>query len=676
VAEIEDIPVRTSGGGPPPSVIGDRLLLGLACAGLLGGVLIAAGNLLSVIAPEGVAQASPSVAVSTAAPTRTPRPSPTPRPLQEVTLVPGEPPEPMFGPGDGAEVTQWIVARVDLPVRGQPRDDAREVGTLRAGEVGIGSWGDAAPEDGWFELSEPGPPGWIRVHEDGAPLADLQPVPLGARGGFVRSLVAGPDGFVARVHSWPRSPWESESAVVSSPDGERWRAAGSELADGWSTPVAWGPAGWLAATTLDSVSVWIFESGDRLRWIPVGSLRARGSAGVVEHMVGSERGYLMLVATGGFGGAGPVLWFSPDGITWQEGSQPFATDSPSSSEWRLLAVDDGFLVWAHYFDGVGAPAVAYSPNGRGWQHFTLDGGPVSGLHVIPDGDGLTAFAHRPSGELVAWRGSLASGELSFDETEPDEAFDDAIVTATAAHAGSAYAFGYDRLDGSERAWTSDGTAWRALELPRGGFGAVVQAAAAGPLGLVVAGAEVDERGFSPVFWHLRPNGAWVREPRPVARDPLAGEWPACGEPPRTSFGFAVLDPAVAVHCFGDRPLTFIAWSAPCRDCWAGAAGPNRPKAWLEDRRRVLYLMPYADAEPSGWWQEGIPAPGVGWDDTWIASWVRITGHYDDPASPLCGVPTAGWDPSWAGVPVEVTLCRRTFVVTEVTVVEGPVPTVP
>jgi hypothetical protein len=673
VRDIEEIPVETVSGDRPLNPVGERLLIGLAALALLGGVLIAGGNLLTGLG-VGVADASPSAtAAETPRPGRTERPTPSPRPLRELTLEPGEPPEPA---GYDYPNTSWLEALAPIEVWSYP-DDGEVVGRLAAGEIVIV---DPAPSEmaapGWYVIQREGEGGWIRAADDrGEPLAHLLPATQGTYPGGALALAAGPNGFVGRAWAPGRAPEEPKVVTLVSVDGEQWATATDNSQAGiGSWGVAWGPSGWLAATIVGegNLETWIWESSDGRSWTPLGELPIGGEA-TVQRLVASAEGYVMIMIPQS--GEGVSVWYSPDGISWQE-SGDLGLAVQAVGGWyggtgvRVLPVRGGYLAWVWADGPFGSPEIAWSRDARSWETIPIGTEELTMLDVVAVGDDLLAVAAAPDGRALAWRGRLtAEGPELVQAPHLALAFDGVVATALVSDGERAYAFGYRRADGEVGAWVSDGTGWGRLAPPEGGFGTIPRVAAAGPAGVVVAGARLDAGAQSPVFWHLRADGSWVREPSPAI--PQLPE-PECPAPPERALDFMALEPSIALACFGDRPMTLVAWSAVCEGCWEEGEPPpgsNAPAQWLQQGQGpYLLLLPTEGDGNHGWWRQGILHPDLEWTDAMAGSWLRVTGHFDDAAARRCGaVPPQGVEAWWYGREADVLYCRWQFVVTDVEV---------
>lgn len=668
--DIEEIPVETTAGHRPDSTVGDRMLIGLAAMALLGGALIAISNLLANLSDDAVAATSPTAAAtSSAEPSRTPRPTATPRPLRELTVQPGSPgeqPVPEFDP------PAWIRALADLQVFPDTSTDGQPLGEIRAGEVVLGDPGGAP---GWYFVQEPFAGGFIRVVGDGgAPVAEVLPVQQGYAPGEVSGLFAGPTGFVAYLHEPVSAYQPSRTATIGSRNGTQWQSARGAGQFGYGTfTAAWGPSGLLAASSPDwggGNKPWLWESADGASWVPIGSLET-GRDGFVEQLAGSADGYLLVMRTSS---GAPAVWFSPDGISWQEGRLPFTRAQPDlfgSPMVQVIPTPHGFAASkSGMFDA--APAeIALTRNGRSWVTIDVPGEPVTSLRLALAGGWLTGLGRAADGSPRAWHGVIGpAGGRMVRSADLERAFEGAVVSALTSDGERAYAFGYERRTGKELGWIGDGESWRSMAVPD--FGGVIRHAAAGPLGLVVAGAHGHEFVPAPLLWHRGADGTWKPDRAPVVPPLAPPSSEECPPPPEATLDFIAMEPAVAVACHGDRPLTVTVFSVRCPDCFGGGPPGISGPAWLMAPQHGLMLMPFEAGEDSGWWRIAVLHPDTPWRDEYAGSWLRLTGHFDDPAAADCDSgPPEGADEWWIGSEFEIAACRQAFVVTEVTVVGAP-----
>ena len=683
--DFEDLPVETQAGERPAGAVGDRLLIGLAALALLGGLLIAAANFLSgflpgsAVEPSATPDPSPTVVAS-----RVPPATPTERTLQEVTVIPGAPPE-VEDPGlSQIGKTYWIEALEALPIRPSIDAEEEEVGQIAAGDVAVAEqqpW-MAPTESGWLYVYGADLAGWVNTLDAaGRPLANVYEADRPMFSSMVQAVAAGSTGFVAHG-SAPSRGWAPGAPItLFSADGVTWSRTevGSQPWGAWAA--AWGPSGWLAAhtaTNQDGVeSTWLWESASGFSWSPIGELDLPGH-GFLMQLVGSDsRGYLLVEASGV--AAGASLWFSPDGLIWQESAGPPDLGERGAfyeaEALRVTASEAGFLAWRTGEQVASGTVGAFTDDGRSWTPIELaPGSGASWLVLGPAGDSVVGLGRDNEGVTRAYRGTLdaAADALLLERVRHlDLVFDGAIVRNLVSDGTTAYAFGNAR-EGSDLAWSGDATGWRRLQTPDGGFGQPVQLAAAGSDGLLVVGADPSVPPMDPVLWHLSRGGRWAREATEAFPPTPAPTPEECGAPPDSALEFAGLHPSLAVPCFADRELTFTAWSMDCTDCFGRGSGSGSP-GWLMDPAHSFALLPIEmRADSGGWWREAIPAADVPWRDEYVGAWLRITGHYDDPASSRCR-----WTPAEAdeiyyfGVQADVNACRLRFVVTEVAVVDGP-----
>jgi len=654
-----------SPGMQPQSGLGDRILVGLALLVLIGAVVIVVGKVL----PDPDQAAQGSAAPSSRA-DRTPRPSPTLRPPRVATL---EDPDIEISPAPpDSSFYGWIRALNDLVIRSEPDPDASEIGVLKKDEIASASSQDQ-PEGGssWLLLDERG--GWIATVVGGVEQVRRYAYPRYRYSGSINSIVAGPDGFVANVMP-PGGPDLFEPARTAiSTDGATWRSAGETLVDSWNGGwIAWGPAGWLAATYVTDESngrIFIWSSGDGFQWTRLGML-AGIDGEYVAQLLGNEDGYLLQTYDGRGGFSGGSLWSSTDGQTWVESTDPVLSHG-DNGERRIAALDHGFYLWDADVNPVSSSLfAAYSADGRVWSEF--DNGPDGvGLQLTDFVDGIVAIdLNRSSLAPRVWSGVVADGQLSWiRESAADTAFQGAVVRQLVSDGTRVYAFGWDVASEAPLVWTGNGRQWLRSTLPDS-FGGIPIMAAAGPSGVVVVGSRQSLRGANPIFWHRTATGQWLPESEPilaVVPDPTT----ECQDLPDEFLEYAVVDQAAAISCHGATPFTFRAFSVSCRDCFGEMEGNPEPAWLLNPNRDQLFLG--AGEATNDWRSTAILGPSLApLDSAWTGTWLEITGHFDDPAAATCRVePQADSIQWWTGLQSLIDQCRMQFVVTEVKVVSGP-----
>lgn len=653
--------LEMSQGTQPPSGTGERILVGLAAIALVGGLLIAVANAVANDDEVAAASQSPSVA-----PVRTPRPTPTPAPARvaivqepEVEIAPVEQPY---------EFNGWIRAMSDLVIRSSPALEAMEIGVLKMDEIlQVSQQNRPDDEAGWLFLAER--QGWVQTVADGEQLAQFYEYPRFRSSGWVNSLTAGPEGFVATLTP-TADPYSYEPpAPAISGDGVRWRLANSSPFGSWFGSVAWGPAGWLAAGYVSDASrgrIVLWSSPDGLRWSRLGML-----AGVeneyLGQLLGSDRGYLLeTYPERGPGGNGPGLWSSTDGLTWNE-SVDLILRRSTFIERRIVAIARGFYM----FDAnlIGPHPALFSADGERWSE-VVDGPNGPGLQVTAYRDGIVAIDAREKAAPHVWAGSVAKGRLAWSRrAESDSAFRGGVVTQLVSDGSSIFAFGWDWATQEPLVWTRETEHWLRTPLPER-FGGTPLMAAAWPGGVVVVGHRPSLRGENPVFWHRTAVGGWLPEPDPVMPeipDPPADQ---CSALPTDFLAFSVVDVGATIACHGAAPITFRAWSVECAGC-SGYYGGRAEPAWLlNPEANQLYLSP---KETFGDWQSTVVlGPSLTPDRSWTSNWVEVTGHFDDPAARSCRVePSVEELAWWPGPRSVIDQCRLTFVVTDVRIVSGP-----
>jgi hypothetical protein len=650
------VQLETESGMRPRSAISDRVLVGLAGIVLIGGMLVAAGNILRGDSKTASASLAPSS-------TESHLPTPTPRVLQLVQLEQGTP----------ADVTAqsgfegWVRAKADIAIRSGPVINAPLVATLRKGALAYAAQHDEfVGNSPWLNITEP-EPGWIY---DTDLVARYESSEVQVSGG-INYLAAGPDGFLALGHPPDASNQSMSPYPIQSGDGIGWRFGSSDAFGGWDVSTAtWGPAGWLAAGYVpagDNYVTWLWSSADGLQWQSLGAM-AGTDIGDPGQLVASDDGYLLKTGADERSGS-PIFWFSADGGTWQETADPRGFGAANEAL-RAIGIPDGFYIWG---GGSGPAWAAFSVNGRVWAK--VDTGPEGeSMQLIEAGSELLAIDADPdTGAPRVWVGAFDRRHVAWQrETGDDNAFAGAVVTALVWDGQRAYAFGWDRPTEQPLVWTRDADSWTRRGLPES-FGGIPHSAAAGPAGVVVIGQRPTLRGDNPIMWHQTVTGSWLPEPRPIFEavpNPTAA---GCPSAPRDLAAFMVLDLAAAPVCFGDAQITMRAWSVRCQQCWGSGAGLGEP-AWLvAPTTNQLYLSPIKLIQADEWSTSMILAPPVVWDPIANAgTWVELTGHFDDPAAATCRyIPAVPELPNWRGQQAIIDNCRQTFVVTGVRAVSGP-----
>jgi hypothetical protein len=653
-----------SPGMQPPSGFGDRVLVGLALVVLVVGAFIAVGKMLPN--PDDVAQAS---AEPSARPTRTPRPSPTPRPPRVATI---QDPDIEFSiEPQPTGFNGWVRALTDVTVRFEADPEAGEAGVLKEGEMTYASEEDRQPDPtGWLYIQNPS--GWIATYSRGIEQVRRYEYPRYRGSGDITSLIAGPGGFVAMVRPPGGPDTDPPGTTAISAEGGSWQTAEPSLFDSWNGgSIAWGPAGWLAATYVTDQGrgrIWLWSSADGLVWTRLGMLGGIDSEFVTQ-LLGSESGYLLETFSeqGGYAPNGGTIWSSTDGQTWVESTDPIVTHE-ISGERRIAALQGGFYLW-ETGDDPGRGAAAFSSDGQTWSQ--LDHGPDGiGLRLVSFRDGMVAIdLDRVSLAPRVWSAIVDPGQVSWvRESAADAAFAGGVVRQLVSDGSRVYAFGWDLSTEQPLVWSGDGSHWTRSVLPES-FGGIPTIAAAGPAGVVVVGHRHTLRGDNPIFWHRTPTGRWVPEADPILE---AVPDPAIDCPPLPSdfLEFVVADAPAMVSCHGAAAFTFRAFSVRCDDCYGLMSGHPEPQWLVNPTTNQLFLGP--SEHGLDWYVTAVLAPSLAPDPAWTGSWIEITGHYDDPAAAGChqdvDADSVEW---WGGRAWTIDQCRETFVVSRIQVVDGP-----
>jgi hypothetical protein len=642
----DEFGIETVEGLRPRGTFGERVLIGVAGLALIGGALLAVGNLLPDDPDAGRAPAS-----ATASPTPrasgTPRPSAPPRviTLERIPAPPAVAPEPRF--------FGWIRTRGEVPLlAAEGSDDVLEI--LPAGFVGHatnmgGSGTQSAP--GWLSVDAPDRSGWIDASD--STLIERFPDAPYRGGSEVYGLAAGASGFVA----WGADP-DGSLLIVSSSDGATWRAADAPLtANAYVIGVAHGPLGWLAAVMTFpsgemSVPLYaLWQSDDGLDWQPLGSF-----PGDLAQISGAAAGYIVLTTTNG----GGVIWQSSDGVTWHELTN---VGLARVGQWgAITSVSDGFLVRA-----TGGSSL-FSRDGVTW--IPGDDGPHGEvLHVIETWDGLLAVDEQPAGTPRTWHGTIGTQGITWEHRSlMDGALDGTRIAALVPDGDPGLAIGWDTATGDPVAWRMSVAGWRSEPFPAAEIGGVPTMVAAGPAGMVAVGYRPTLTGTNPVFWHRAEDG-WHPETSPVITPAPAPSLDRCAPLPTDALTFSSLDVPLAIACHGDASITFRAFAVDCRDCFGGAPVDDYDPSWLADYATSQLVVSPID---SGYWL-GTPLalrPPLAFDQAWAGHEIEITGHFDDPAASSCTFLPGPTTTPWRLVPQEiVNTCRLRFVVTAVTLVD-------
>ena len=647
--------LEMSPGVQPPSGLGDRILVFVAGIALVGGLLIAMVNALPDA--EEVAQAS-------VAPSGTPAPTPTPTPEPPRVLTIGPPPFEVQPAPQTSSFSGWVRAEVDIPVYAVAKLDGTETGVLHAGDIAYADQeSQPADEPGWLYLQPPAPQGWIATIDAGEQLVTRFSTPHYQVSGFISSLTAGPDGFVALAFPPGDSYTYGPARPVVSTDGAVWRDGDPAAFAGVDiNGLAFGPAGWLAMGTVNganSVQAWLWSSPDGLSWTRLGAM-----SGLTDEypgqLLGSDQGYLFQTYGGRFGG-GSTMWRSADGVVWREVIGPVVGRSDQYRE--TIAVPAGFYSWNEQ-------SAAFSADGRIWTT-AADGPGRNGLRMSGLEDQILAIDISPkTRDPRVWLGSVAGGALSWSrEAESEGIFMGAVVTQVVTRGSRAFAFGWERSTDAPLVWTGDGLHWLRAPLP-GAFGGIPVTAAAGPAGVVAVGHRPTLRGDNPIVWHRTAVGTWLPEEEPMLELVPNPSTDACPALPRDALEFFTLDVGAAITCFGDAPITFRAWTAACDGCSGGWSGQAQPEWLLSPSTNQLYLSP---VESTGdWWTSVVVAPSLEMDTAWPNAQLELTGHFDDPSAATCHYEPSPDELSyWSGQQPYLDQCRQTFVVTKVTIVSRP-----
>lgn len=666
MSDDREVRLETTGGWQPKPSGGERILVALAAIALVSAVLIVAANLL----PKGEAARDPT---RTPRPTARATPGSTPFvPLELGVTSPSSPPALPVAPFYG-----WIRAKVDLPILSDNSEFGNPFGTLPAGAVAYAheQEGDVPPDaSGWLYVDEPAPSGWVATRNGSTDLVTRFDSSSAAAPGAIWGLEAGPNGFLAIGRAASPGGQYPPNQIYASSDGVRWQAATEQPAPDccWTT-AAWGPAGWLLVglSPGSDFETWIWTSPDGLRWGPAGVIGStRVPSGGPMTLDGSDLGYLLTTSFSGVPRSGPTAWYSADGSTWIESE----VGQPENDQVRIAALPIGFYAWTDASQGAGGQGyAAFSVDGLHWV--PVSGGPDSyAAQVVALGTQLFAMETDPAtGGLRAWIGTVRGDELTWTNMQGGAPFVGAAFSSLASDGQQVVAFGWDRATEAPLTWSSAGGAWIRDELPAA-FGGIAPVVIGGEQGVVAIGHRWNRRGDNPVLWHRTsqpglPTGEWLAEPEPVLGflfDPTP-----CSSPPADAVEFINLDRPAFIACFGNRQITFRAWSVGCNDCGGQPDGSTVPDWLAFASTNSLLLSPI---KSTGWWTTSVLDPAIGSSppDDMLDAWLELTGHFDDPAAQSCHwTPPPREVPYYTGSRATIETCRQQFVVTTVRVVDGP-----
>ena len=562
-----------------------------------------------------------------------------------------------------------IVLVDDLRVRSEAGLSGTEVALLHSGQVVWINEGPA-PADGsdWYQVqidAERG--GWVSAGPVDGPYLDLRtqlPVNVPAS---ILGLSAGPDGFLAWGVAAHRSDESPQPVVVTSEDGICWHGGGvpTEMV-GPMVSAGWGPAGWIAVTSdefrTEAGAFW--RSDDGMSWTRLPAFDA--PVIVPQALVGSTAGYALTVVDNRTGTSRPNLYFSPDGLAWNEvGSEPELGSA------GVIAIEPGFLRWR---TGDSGTLIRLSADGQTWQDA---GGALPGPYnkdplFASAGGWLVAVTTEysrtaESGTTVQsiWRAVLGGPELVWErQTDAEALVADNSIDSLISGGSTILAVGYEPANAALRMWsTMDGSSW--TEVPADGvFGGVVSRLVAGTdAGFAAVGGTFTAAGTNPIFWHATNFQSWESEAQQVmgsVESPVAG---ACPGLPTTMVDWLVIPGSLGAACFGDSPITFRGWLTVGGGCGGFTPGTWEP-AWLASPFATFHIIltPF-EAVRGGCGSAArhpelteLPEP---------QQWVTITGHYNDPAAETCS-----WtpDPLYKFAVVREGLelaCRQRFVASEV-----------
>ncbi|HKY65928.1 MAG TPA: hypothetical protein VJM49_06140, partial [Acidimicrobiales bacterium] len=447
----------------------------------------------------------------------------------------------------------------------------------------------------------------VWTSEDGTEWADETVEASSGRDVSIAAASRGDDGIVAvgRV-----GDGDEADAALWTQDGDEWRSSTPSSMGGeheqWAFDVATGPTGILVA---GGESVWgdvrprLWFSADGESWSSVD-----GGPGGSFDTTGEESVRAVSALGEGFVAVGTVtvdneqdgvIWYSPDGESWEQLDQPAVRGRGRQDILSVVALNRGIVAGGFSDtdgDGDGEPVVWRSADGRAWQQ--ADGTlPMTDSRSTVSDLAVRSLSFGPSGLIASggndWRPRVwlsNNGGASWTELpNPVHAdlFQDGVTLRGAARLGDVtVAIAAEpavlRLEGDRR-WqdvTTDA-------FPKGGSQPFATAVAAGPDATIAAGAVFTAGGgekrevYAGQLW-VEDGDQWDRidsenltAGRVMDAVPFAGGFVAVGF---EDFGVAAQRETV-----GDSEPDGVVWVSPNGTEWGriGIAQPRINQEMLE-----------------------------------------------------------------------------------------------
>ena len=578
----------------------------------------------------------------------TPRPSPTVTGPYELTDVA----TPLFR-------SVWARVVVDeLNVRRQPRMRADVVGKLSRGDLVLIT-GDPAGGDGsffWAPIVADGISGWAAAGDEGD--IYLQPIGTPWRFGSRRDfngVVSNGSTFLAYgiASDLVVLPYEGSGAsplAYISIDGIEWTQIGQLHGNLWAA--AGSPEGFVVVaqpTYIEPTTIWLSDDG--LTWDePIAAdvnapAAALGPAGPVVAGVDDDSGEILVIH--------PV----------ESGAEPARIEADDISNPQLEGSSGGYVL----FDRYGAVRILVSADGESWELVRVPG-VQAGRNAIRDveliGRRVVVVATRASdGGPVIREGTITDdGSVSWNPRTTLTGLDGTTVDSVSGDPdGTLLAFGWDRDVLEPMVWRStDGYVWEDLGAAPNSLGGAIGPEPAFARGVWAA--------VTDTVYTSTDGSAWTQRLDPPAQ-PSGPGCPPLAEV--TALDVLFLGGAAA-DCFGDEHLTFVAW-APLIEGLGGCCYPEGRPAWLNSPISGTWLAP-APVVAGGFGDAEFPvslAPGAV-DRLPAEAWVKVTGHFFDPASARCrNIPLTTFPHRLDSRAALIDACERRFVITEVVPADGP-----
>jgi len=479
-----------------------------------------------------------------------------------------------------------------------------------------------------------------------------------------------------------RQDGSSPPVILSgSSDGRSWNNVDASAFGPGFSAIAASPLGWVASAQIDAGApsagtrsvLWFSTDGISWQQLPdqagLAHMELDASSGTLS---AGPPGFAITGSVITAGNSGPAAWISRDGRTWTRVDAQGGTGFE-----RILVLPSGFVGLA---SSVGS--AEFSTDGTSWRDLSKDPdspfGPNSrSAFVTSVGSTVIVLRYGPTGALEIFGGDLGNGAGSthvswHHNSTADAAFAGTDASAAATSSAGALVLGYDLKSLAPIAWTSaDGLAWRRTALDPATFGGgvpgLIAGSSTGVASFVAIGARVNSAGVvRPQIWRSDDGTAWSAAGGDILGVlPAAPTGPCPATTPTAVEDFLAMAPSLWPVCFGSRTLKVRGYIADCGGC-GGATNEQASPTWLLDPLgySAFWLSPAVVQADTGHGGFGVminPAHPVTVPST--NTHVELSGHFDDPAATTCRV----WSGGGPVLPRDQTVaaCKQAFVVTAI-----------